>query len=134
VQRYLLDTNILTDIVRHPFGKCASRCRDLGDERICTSIIVACELRFGASKKGSADLTKRLEQLLNGLEVLPFDEPADCIYAEARVQLERAGTPIGEYDLLIAAHASSNECTLVTDNVREFQRVPSLKMENWLRD
>jgi tRNA(fMet)-specific endonuclease VapC len=94
--------------------------------------VVACELRLGALRKGSAVLSGRVEQLLDSLVVLPLDEPADQHYAEIRAALERAGTPIGSHDLFIAAHARSRDMTLVTHNLREFQRVPGLRVEDWL--
>jgi tRNA(fMet)-specific endonuclease VapC len=94
--------------------------------------VVACELRFGARRKGSDVLTQRVEQLLNTLIVLPLDPPADEHYAEIRTTLERAGTPIGSHDLFIAAHARSRGLTLVTHNVREFARVPDLQVQDWL--
>ena len=101
-------------------------------DAICTSIVVACELRFGAKRKGSDILTKRVEQLLASLTVLPLDEPADEHYADIRAALEGAGTPIGNHDLFIAAHARSRGMTLVTHNLREFERVFGLRVEDWL--
>jgi len=132
VHRYLLDTNILSSLLKQPSGTVASRIRSVGEDTICTSIIVACELRYGAAKKGSPTLSGKVEQLLSSLEVLPLDEDADGKYAELRTALEKAGTPIGGNDCLIAAHALSLELTLVTDNVSEFARVPGLTVENWL--
>lgn len=130
---YLLDTNILSDLVRNPQGRIAVRIADVGEAAICTSIIVAAELRFGAAKKGSERLIKQLELILAAIEVQPFEAPADAAYAEVRVQLENAGLPIGGNDLLIAAHALAAGCVLVTDNEREFIRVAGLQVENWLR-
>ena len=89
-------------------------------------------MRFGAQRKGSIALTQRVEQLLSSLAVLPLDEPVDQHYADIRVTLERAGTLIGSHDLFIAAHARSRGLTLVTHNLREFQRVPGLRVESWL--
>jgi len=132
IQRYLLDTNILSSLLKQPSGTVASRIRSVGEDTICTSIIVACELRYGAAKKGSPALSGKVEQLLSSLEVLPLDEGTDKKYAELRTALEKAGTPIGANDCLIAAHALSLELTLVTDNVGEFSRVPGLAVENWL--
>lgn len=91
------------------------------------------ELRFGAAKKGSTRLVAQLESVLSALEVLPFEAPADSIYADIRTRLEQAGQPIGGNDLLIAAHAIALGCTVVTDNQREFERVSDLRVENWLR-
>jgi tRNA(fMet)-specific endonuclease VapC len=131
--RYLLDTKVVSDLVRNPQGKVAQRIRKVGEARVCTSIIVAAELRYGAAKKGSARLSAQLEAVLSVLDVLPFEPPADTIYAFLRTRLEEAGTPIGANDLLIAAHALALGFTVVTDNEKEFARVPGLSRENWLR-
>lgn len=131
--RYLLDTNILSDLVRSPAGIVADRLVDAGESLVCTSIVVACELRFGAEKKGSSLLSARIGQLLKSLSVLPLSEEADRHYADIRYFLERGGTVIGPNDLLIAAHARSLGLVVVTDNEREFSRVPGLMVENWLR-
>jgi len=130
--RYLLDTNILSSLLRQPSGPVAKQISWIGEEAICTSIIVACELRYGTAKKGSAPLSNKVEQMLSALEVLSLDEDADRKYGELRTALEKAGTPIGANDYLIAAHALSVGLTLVTDNVGEFSRVPGLTIENWL--
>ena len=130
--RYLLDTNILSSLLKQPSGTVAGRIRSVGEDAICTSIMVACELRYGAMKKGSSTLTDKVKHLLSALDVLPLDEDTDEKYAELRTALEKAGTPIGANDYLIAAHALSLELTLVTDNVGEFSRVPGLRVENWL--
>lgn len=131
--RYLLDTNILSDLVRHPQGRIAEQIARVGEGAIYTSIIVAAELRFGAAKRGAERLTLQLERILSALEVQPFDAPADTAYAELRTQLEAAGLPIGGNDMLIAAHARSMSSIIVTDNEREFSRVSGLTVENWLR-
>ena len=131
--RYLLDTNAVSDLVRNPQGKVAQRIRKVGEARICTSVIVAAELRYGAAQKGSARLSAQLEMVLSALQVLPFEPPADAIYASLRAVLEGAGTPIGANDMLIAAHALALGCTIVTDNEKEFARVHGLLAENWLR-
>ena len=131
--RYLLDTNIVSDLVRHPDGAVAGHIRRVGEANVCLSIIVAAELRFGAQKKGSRRLADRIGVLLNALEVLPFAAPADAAYAAIRTYLERAGRQMGANDLLIAAHALTLGCTLVTDNEQEFRRVRGLAVENWLR-
>ena len=130
---YLLDTNILSDLVRNPQGPIAAQIVKAGEERICTSIIVAAELRYGAAKSNSTKLAERIELILSALEILPLETPADHQYAAIRHHLTRQGTPIGPNDLLIAAHALSNDLTVVTANVGEFSRVPGLKVENWLQ-
>jgi tRNA(fMet)-specific endonuclease VapC len=94
---------------------------------------VASELRFGARKRNLDNLTQRIEAILRSIVVLPFESPADDIYAEIRVYLEQRGTPIGPNDLLIAASALLNDCVLVTRNDREFSRVPGLIVENWAK-
>lgn len=131
--RYLLDTNIVSDLIRQPQGRAASRIQVVGEALVRTSIIVAAELRFGASKLGSPRLTERLEAVLEVLEVVPFEAPADTVYGQIRARLELAGTPIGGNDLLIAAQAMALGDTVVTDNEREFGRVEGLLVENWLR-
>jgi tRNA(fMet)-specific endonuclease VapC len=130
--RYLLDTNILSDLVRHPQGKIAKRIAREGEKSICTSIVVASELRFGAEKSGSARLTAQLDIILSAIETLPLEEPADRKYSSLRNYLEKQGAPIGPNDMLIAAHALVLDCTVITANDREFSRVPGLKVENWL--
>jgi len=131
--RYLLDTNIVSDLVRHPQGRIAEHVRKVGETQVCTSIIVAAELRYGAAKKGSQRLAAQLEAILGALEVLPFEAPADAAYGRIRARLEQAGTPIGGNDLLIAAQALALSCAIVTDNEVEFARIDSLPRENWLR-
>jgi tRNA(fMet)-specific endonuclease VapC len=129
---YLLDTNIVSVLIRHPRSQIASRIAAIGEDSICTSIVVAAELRYGAGKSGSTELVDRVERLLANIEVLPFEVPADRRYGELRLHLARQGTPIGPNDLLIAAQALAANLTLVTANEREFRRVPSLRIENWL--
>lgn len=131
--RYLLDTNIVSDFIRHPRGLVADRIRKVGAVGVCTSIIVAAELGFGAEKRGSRRLATRIAEALGILEVLPFSPPADEVYAQIRTALERKGRPMGANGLLIAAHASALDCTLVTDNESEFRQVRGLALENWLR-
>jgi tRNA(fMet)-specific endonuclease VapC len=131
--RYLLDTNIVSDLVRQPQGRIAQRIREVGETSVCTSIIVAAELRFGAAKKGSARLTTQMETVLGLLDVLSLEAPADAVYGELRARLERIGQPIGGNDLLIAAQTAALGYTLVTDNERAFTRIAELPVENWLR-
>ncbi len=130
--RYLLDTNALSEVVKQPAGVVARRIAAAGEDRICTSIVVACELRYGAMRKGSPVLNGKIEQLLSGVEILPLDEGVDRRYADLRMRLEQAGQPISAHDMLIAAHALTLGLTMVTANVREFRRVPGLAVENWL--
>jgi tRNA(fMet)-specific endonuclease VapC len=131
--RFLLDTSIVSDLVRQPKGRVARHIRDIGEEQVCTSIIVAAELRYGAAKKGSARLTAQLEAVLGALDVLPFEAPADTAYGLLRARLEQSGRPIGGNDLLIAAQAVALGYTIVTDNEGELARIDEIAHENWLR-
>jgi len=130
--RYLLDTNVLSELARRPHGGVAGRIAEVGGEAVCTSLVVAGELRFGATKSGSDKLRTQVEAILSAVEVLPLDPPVDQEYADIRYALERGGQPIGPNDLWIAAHARSLDLTLVTANLAEFQRVPRLGVESWL--
>ncbi len=131
--RYLLDTNTVSDLVRKPQGKVAEQVLKVGETKVCTSIVVAAELRYGAEKKQSPRLSAQLEAVLGALEILPLEKPADVSYGSIRAQLERAGKPIGANDLLIAAQALTLGYTVVTDNEKEFSRVKHLRVENWVR-
>jgi tRNA(fMet)-specific endonuclease VapC len=131
--RYLLDTNIVSDLVRNPQGRAAEQIRGVGEGQVCTSIIVAAELRYGAERRGSPRLARQLEAVLSVLDVLPFAAPADTAYAVIRTRLEQTGRPIGGNDLLIAAQAVALGYTIVTDNEGEFARIDGLIRENWLR-
>lgn len=130
--RYLLDTNILSALIRQPQGSVATTLARRGYGTVCTSIVVAAELRFGARKLGSTALMRKVDDLLASLPVLPLEIGVDLTYAESRLRLQQAGTPIGPNDLLIPAHALALGLTLVTDNANEFTRVPRLRVENWL--
>jgi tRNA(fMet)-specific endonuclease VapC len=130
--RFLLDTDILSDLVRKPHGEVAKAIARVGEQNVCTSIVVAAELRFGAAKSGSKRLVRQVDRILSALEILPLEPPAERQYSSVRNLLEQRGRPIGPNDLLIAAQSLAENCTLVTANEREFSRVPSLKTENWL--
>jgi len=130
--RYILDTNVISDLIRNPHGRAAKRIARVGESNICTSIIVAAELRYGCAKSGSPRLRKAVEDLLGEISVLSFEAPADAEYGAIRATVEARGTPIGSNDLLIAAHARATGSTIVTANADEFKRVPGLKVENWL--
>lgn len=130
--RYLLDTNVISKLVRQPSAQLMSRISAVGEDAICTSIVVAAELRYGARKATSSKLKDRVEMLLSALEVLALEPPADRVYGELRYYLAKQGTLIGANDLLIAAHTIAADLTLITANIEEFERVPGLRMENWL--
>jgi tRNA(fMet)-specific endonuclease VapC len=128
----MLDRNIISDLIKNPGSEAAKRIAKVGEDNICTSIIVAAELRYGCAKSASKRLPKAVDDLLGEITVLPFDAPADMEYREIRSKLEIAGRPIGSNDLLIAAHACATGATIVTANTNEFKRVRGLKVENWL--
>jgi tRNA(fMet)-specific endonuclease VapC len=134
VTSYMLDTNMISDLIRNPQGKVAKRIAKAGDGNICTSIIVAAELRYGCAKSGSKRLLKAVEDILSEINVIAFDAPADATYGTIRSELEAAGNLIGSNDLLIAAHACAIGARIVTANVDEFNRVRGLKVENWIAD
>lgn len=130
---YLLDTNALSALIHEPAGTVAQRLGAVGVDQVCTSVIVAAELRYGAAKRGSLRLSERVGDSLNLIEVRPFERPADEIYGRLRADLEARGLVISGHDMLIAAHALSLDLIVVTDNEGEFRRVPALQVENWLR-
>ena len=130
--KYMLDTNIVSDLVRNPQGPVTQHIVKVGSESVCMSIITAAELRYGCARKGSAKLLANVEAILGSIQVLAFEVPADAEYGAIRAELEAAGKPIGPNDLLIATHAYSLGAVLVTANTGEFSRVRGLLVENWL--
>ncbi len=128
----LLDTNICIYIINAKPASVLARFQRyrMGDIGLCS--VVAAELAFGVAKSGSARNRQALEMFLAPLTVLPFDAAAVWAYGELRADLERRGTPIGSLDTLIAAHALSQQATLVTNNTREFAKVPGLQLDDWV--
>jgi len=128
----LLDTNICIYIINAKPPAVLERFKNyrLGEIGVCS--VVAAELAFGVAKSGSARNRQALEMFLAPLTILPFDERAAWAYGDLRAELERRGTPIGSLDTMIAAHALSLQATLVTNNIREFERVPGLLLDNWV--
>jgi len=131
---YMLDTNILSDTIRNPFGIASQYMERVSEDSICVSAIVASEMRYGVRKRGSARLSYFVENTLSRIAIAPYDDKASQSYGVIRDTLERQGRPIGWADLFIAAHAHSLGLTLVTNNVREFSRVDGLKIANWLEE
>jgi tRNA(fMet)-specific endonuclease VapC len=129
---FMLNTNVISALVREPGGEAAAHLAEIGDDAIATSVIVAGELRYGCRKRGSARLTERVEAVLREIEVLPLASDVSAHYGEIRHDLEKRGVPIGSNDLWIAAHARSAAAVLVTGNEDEFRRVEGLVVENWL--
>lgn len=130
--RYLLDTNIVSALMKDPAGPVATHIRDVGEGVICTSIVVMAEIKYGIEKSKSQRLAKQFEQIAASLQVEPFAEPADERYARVRNEAESKGLTVSQNDLLIAAQTLALEAVLVTDD-RIFLDVPGLKVENWLR-
>ena len=132
----MLDTNIISDLMRNPKGPSNQRLQHLmatlPDLKVCTSLVVDCEVSFGLLRKPSKLLQQAYADLLQVIEIMPLGLSASGHYAHIRTYLERLGTPIGPNDTLIAAHALALDCTLVTGNEAEFRRVPGLRVENWL--
>lgn len=130
--KLLLDTNICIYIIRQQPAAVLQRFLEYEVGDIGISSITLAELRYGVSKSIHQDKNaKALDEFIIPLEVVPFDEAAAHLYGEIRATLERAGTPIGAMDLLIAAHALALEIPLVTNNTREFARIPDLNVINW---
>ena len=132
VRHWMLDTNVLSDVVRSPQGVVAQRIAAVGQSNVSISIVVAAELRFGVENRASDRLRRQVDAVLSGIEIEPLVEPVDREYATLRAALKRRGTPIGPNDLLIAAHALARGAVLVTANRDEFSRVEGLALENWL--
>jgi len=136
VKRWLLDTNILSAIIKNPTGRAATKAMVIAQAepgQLVTSVVVECELAFGAQRIGSTALVQKISQLLQLIAPQPFGQDGVAHYAIIGTQLEKSGTPIGPNDTFIAAHALALGATLVTDNEAEFRRVPGLQIENWLR-
>jgi tRNA(fMet)-specific endonuclease VapC len=131
--RYLLDTNACIYIIKRSPVHVYGRFRQLRVGDVGVSAITFCELQFGVANSAFPDKNQlALTRFLGPLVVLDFPAGASPVYGEIRTHLQRAGTPIGNYDLLLAAHALYQGLTLVTNNVKEFRRVPDLQIENWI--
>lgn len=129
--RRTLDTNICSYVLRRHPAAMLERFAQLQRDQLWLSAIVAAELRFGAAKLGSARFAAGVEAWLAGFAVQPWPVAATQHYAQVRAALERSGQPIGAMDLMIAAHAMAEDSVLVTNNAREFLRVPGLAVEEW---
>ncbi len=127
----LLDTNTCIYIINNRPSNVLERFRKYKAGEVGISSIAASELAYGVAKSGSVKNRKALEMFLAPLQILPFDSQCLWIYADLRAALEKQGLSIGPMDTLIAAQALSIDGTLVTNNIKEFVRVPKLKLENW---
>ncbi len=128
----LLDTNICIHIINAKPPAVLQRFKGyrMGEIGVCS--VVAAELAYGVAKSGSVRNRQALDLFLAPLAIMPFDEAALWVYGDLRADLERKGTPIGALDTLIAAHALSLQARLVTNNLREFEQVPGLQLDNWV--
>lgn len=129
--RYLLDSNALSQFARTPHGALANAIYRQPPAALCTSIVVACEIQFGLQRGGSALIRSRMREILGVVAVLPLESPVELHYAQIRAHLQSIGQLIGSNDMLIAAHARSLGLVAVTNNTREFSRVPGLIVEDW---
>lgn len=133
----LLDTNIISDMMKNLQGVAAERARAAsqtrGAEPLCTSIVVQCELEFGLARTRNARLEVAYRAVMPAIDVMPLGSEVASHYARLRATLEADGQPMGANDLLIAAHALALDAVLVTADTA-FERIPGLKVENWLAD
>jgi tRNA(fMet)-specific endonuclease VapC len=129
--RFLLDTNICIYVINQRPPEVLAQFLAHEDDGVAISAVSAAELYFGVRKSGSTRNLRALENFLSPLTVLDFGLEAAKIFGELRSTLQRKGVPIGPYDTQIAAHALAEDLVLVTNNEREFKRVPGLKLENW---
>jgi tRNA(fMet)-specific endonuclease VapC len=130
--RLLLDTDICIYAINNRRPEALARLRDYALGEVGISAITYAELRYGVENSGrKTENVERLERFVLPLEVVPFDAPAAQFYGRVRTDLRQRGVPIGGNDLFIAAHALSLDVCLVTNNIREFERVPGLRIERW---
>jgi tRNA(fMet)-specific endonuclease VapC len=131
--KYMLDTNICIGLIRQKPQKLIRRLTRCEPGEVGVSSITVAELAYGANKSNLIEQNlSALEQFLLPIEVADFDQQASAAYGTIRAHLEREGKVIGAMDMLIGAHALSLGVTLVTNNVDEFQRIPKLKVEDWM--
>ena len=130
---YMLDTNTCIYIIKKRPAKALKRFEEVDNDQICISAVTHAELQYGVERSAKTEHNQRvLDEFVARLTVLYWGQVAVAHYGRIRRHLERQGTPIRNMDLLIAAHALSESCTLVTNNQREFKRVPGLNTANWI--
>lgn len=133
--RYMLDTNICIYAIKHRPPQVLERLKEHEPSEICISAITYAELVHGVEKSAAVEKNRlALTLLLSNIEIIDFDSNAADEYGNIRAALEKAGTPIGPLDMMIAGHARSLSYTVVTNNVREFERVSGLRIENWAEE
>ncbi len=132
---YLIDTNICIYIMNNRPQEVIQKCRSVGVGNVYISSITTSELCYGVSKSQKVEEnTKRLEEFLKPFTITPYSEEASYFYGKIRAKLEKQGNIIGPLDMLIAAHALSKNLILVTNNIKEFSRIKTLKVENWVAE
>lgn len=131
--RYMLDTNICIYAIKHKPEQVFLRLQNCNPSEICISAVTYAELVHGVEKSQAIEKNRvALAMLLSNIEIMKFDSYAAEGYGKVRAELERAGIPIGPLDMMIAGHAKSLGYTVVTNNIKEFQRIKGLKLENWI--
>ena len=128
----LLDTNICVYIINQRPAYVIEKFQKYRAGDLGISSVVAAELAYGVAKSGSQKNRDALEMFLAPFEIMPFDEKSVWAYGELRSHLEKRGEPIASLDTLIAAHALSLDALLITNNIKEFSKVPKLKLDNWV--
>jgi tRNA(fMet)-specific endonuclease VapC len=131
--RYLLDTNIISDLMHNPEGRVAGKIAEIGEKYIFTSVIAIGEVRYGIEKRGSKKHAAALKWILPFINPEPWKAPADRHYATIRLAIEAMGLPVGHLDMLLGAQALASGAVFVTANEKHFRHMPGLKIENWLR-
>jgi tRNA(fMet)-specific endonuclease VapC len=129
--RYMLDTDTVSYALRG-IGKVAARLLEHRPSELCVSSVTLAELRYGADLRRSRKLHGLIDDFVAGVQVEPFEAEAAARFGSVAARLTRSGTPIGEFDALIAAHALALGATLVSNNTRHFHRVTDLRTENWI--
>ena len=129
---YLLDTNVIGEIARNPRGDAAARVAELSPETFGINPIVACEIEYGLNRRGPSRFRRQIDAILDAIVIIELPANIAVHYGRIRLELEQQGTPIGPNDLLIAAHGTAADLTVVTANEREFRRVRNLRVENWV--
>jgi tRNA(fMet)-specific endonuclease VapC len=130
--QYMLDTNICIDVMQNYPPELRNRFNRLADQ-LCISNITLAELHYGAEKSAyQLENLQAIEQFVARLEVMSSSPRAAAQHGQIRAELERSGRPVGPYDMLIGAHSRSEGLTMVTNNIREFERMSGLRVENWL--
>jgi tRNA(fMet)-specific endonuclease VapC len=131
--RYLLDTNIISDLMRNPRGEVARKIVEIGEKKIFTSVLAIGEVIYGIEKRRSEKHAVALKAIMPFMKPEPFESPADKHYAAIRLAIEAMGLPVGQLDMLLGAQALASDAVFVTANEKHFRHMPGLKIENWLR-